>query len=167
MSPTWFQQWMADLNVTTYKSVWSVWLWIATGLATFAIMLISAWRGTDIGPMVSGLYASWLFGLAAFSGITEAGFYGKRTTDTNYQIAKNSGAPPVVAASGEAKVDVNVQPAPATPPPTVVPPAVTVTSPTVAPPGAHGATTGTPLPPASRTNATTEPNVFTDDERGD
>ena len=145
-----FQTWIATLNLTAYKGVWTVWLWATTAVATYVVMVVSAWRGTDIGPMAVQAYASWLFGLAAFSGITTAEFYGKRTTDTRYQVAKNAGPPsPTVEVKEGGRADVSVA------------------APTPAPTPAPASGSALAVVTTSPAGSGREPDMYHDDERGD
>lgn len=89
------------LNVTTYKAIWAVWLWIGTAAAVLvgnmALALI-AWYASAHGQtftppdVMVRFFEAWLFGLALFSGINVSEFYAKRKTDLNY-AAVQSGQP--------------------------------------------------------------------------
>lgn len=98
------KEWVSQtppLNVTSYKAVWAVWLWIGTAAAVLvgnmALALIAWWasaHGQTFTPpdMMARLFEAWLFGLAAFSGINVSEFYAKRKTDLSY-AAVQAGQP--------------------------------------------------------------------------
>lgn len=157
-------------STTTYKAVWTVWLWIGTAATTLlgnlVLMVLAFVRPMFVPPaMIGQLYDSWLFALVAFSGVTTAEFYGKRATHT-----------PTVEAKARAKMAMAMgQRAPV-----AVEHAEQVVASADAGDGGAEQDAETPEDrgqtyerPAQRATgpveraAHTEPNIWTDNERGD
>jgi hypothetical protein len=66
--------WLDNLNVTSFKDVWVVWLW--TG--TFLVWAVTTIVGI---PMNEGTFVAWLGGLTALSGVGAYRFKTMRDTD--------------------------------------------------------------------------------------
>jgi hypothetical protein len=157
------------MSSTTYKAVWTVWLWIFTGFFTLgggmlaivvSIVELSHGHVLVIPEGVMRLYDSWLFALVAFSGVTTAEFYGKRKTHTptveaeaRKEEAKAAQAQAQSGGGGGSTSTVNVEQA------------ETVNTGGVSPAEVLNQT------PTSKTeiirSTIKEPDLYIDDERGD
>lgn len=84
------------MSSTTYKAIWTVWMWIITMCVTFTgmliILIVAAGLNNDFETprILTDIYDSWLLALSAFSGITTAEFYGKRKTHIPEKVISES-----------------------------------------------------------------------------
>lgn len=98
--------WIADLNLTAFKTVAAVFAALFVVVATMLGLIVCVAVGRDIGPGVLAMHESLLLFLAGWLGITAFQFWTQRATDREYAAIRSR--PPVGAAVQSAET-VNVQ----------------------------------------------------------